>query len=36
MRKALTKKETFNKIIRMFLAQYLTSIGKDHPRSRGL
>jgi len=27
MRKAFSKKETINKIIRMFLAQYLTSVG---------
>jgi hypothetical protein len=27
MRKALGKKETINKIIRMFLAQYLTTVG---------
>lgn len=29
MRKALSKKETLNKIIRMFLAQYLTTVGKQ-------
>lgn len=27
MRKAITKKQTINKIIRMFLAQYLTTVG---------
>ena len=33
MRKAVTKKETVNKIVRMYLAQYLTSIGSNTPNS---